>query len=412
MKYGLIGEHLVHSFSKEVHRQIADYSYELCEIARDSLDKFMNEHNFTAINVTIPYKQDVIPYLDHISDEAKAINAVNTIINRNGKLYGYNTDFFGMSALISHIGISISGKKVLILGTGGTSKTAKAVVSHLGAKSVTIVSRKVGDGCVTYEEMYKNHTDADVIINTTPVGMYPQNDTCPVDISYFPNLCGVVDAIYNPLRTKLVRNAKKMNIPAEGGLYMLVAQAVKASEIFLDKNYPDETLEKIYEKVLTDKENIVLIGMPASGKTTIGKRLAKKLSRELIDTDDEIVKKTKKTIPDIFKNEGEKKFREYESRVISEIATRNELIIATGGGSILKEENIDSLKQNGKLFFIDRPPEKLIPTSNRPLSSNKDAIYKRYNERYEIYCRSADIIINADTTVKEVEEKVIGEFYK
>lgn len=412
MKYGLIGEHLGHSFSKEVHAQIAEYDYEIREIEKDKLAEFMREHDFNAINVTIPYKQDVIPYLNYISEEAKAINAVNTIVNRDGKLYGYNTDFYGMCALISYAGVSLSGKKVLILGTGGTSKTAKAVAKHLGANQIITVSRRSTDGCVTYEEMYESHTDANVIINTTPVGMYPNNDGCPVDITKFDSLSGVIDAIYNPLRTKLVRNAKKRGIPAEGGLYMLVAQAVRASEIFLDTTYPEEILNKVYKKILCEKESIVLIGMPASGKSTVGRILSKQLSRELVDTDHLIVRRVQRVIPEIFKNEGEAKFREYERREIAEIAILNGLIIATGGGSILKEENVDNLKQNGRLFFIDRPPEKLVPTSDRPLSSDRDAILKRYNERYDIYCHAADEIIDADNTAQEVAEKIIGGFYK
>ena len=280
MNYGLIGEHLGHSFSKEVHSMLGSYNYEIREIARDNLDFFMKSKKFKAINVTIPYKESVIPYLSYISDEAKAIGSVNTIINKNGELYGYNTDFYGMSALISHLKLDIKDKKVVILGTGGTSKTAKAVTAHLGAKIIITVSRTPKESEIGYDELYHEHSDADVVINTTPVGMYPNNSQRPILIDKFTNLSGVIDAIYNPIRTNLVLDARKRGIPAEGGLYMLVAQAIKAAELFLDTEFPSEVLDQAYHKILKDKENIALIGMPASGKSTVGQILASEMSRD------------------------------------------------------------------------------------------------------------------------------------
>lgn len=412
MKYGLIGEKLGHSFSKEVHAKLADYEYEIREIAKDSLDSFMKQKNFTAINVTIPYKEAVIPYLYSISEEALAIGAVNTIVNRDGKLYGYNTDFLGMSSLFAYMSLSVADKKAVILGSGGTAKTAKAVLSYLGAKEIITVGRQKKPGIITYEELYAEHTDAEILVNTTPVGMYPNNSGIPINIDSFSRLCGVVDAIYNPLRTNLIISAREKGILAEGGLYMLVAQAVYASEIFLDVKYSNEDLRRVYSSILKEKENIVLIGMPSCGKSTIGSILADKLSKELIDTDAEIVKKEKTTIPQIFKNSGEKTFRDIETAIIANFSSQNNLILSTGGGCVLRKENMNLLKQNGKIFFIDRSPEKLTPTSDRPLSSSREDVLKRYEERYGMYCCSADIRVDGDAEAEDVAENIIGGFYK
>ena len=409
MKYGLIAEHLGHSFSKEIHSMLADYDYELCELVPDELDGFMTERKFSAINVTIPYKQAVIPYLDFISEQARQIGAVNTIVNKNGKLFGYNTDFFGMSELIARAGVKVADKKVLILGTGGTSRTANEVVRSLGATEVVTVSRRGGDGAVTYEEAYEKHTDADVIINTTPVGMFPKINEKSIDISVFPRLSGVIDAIYNPLRTQLVSDALKMGLAAEGGLYMLVAQAVAACEIFLDKALPDGTAEKVYKKIVSDKENIVLVGMPSCGKTTIGRLIAEKTKRAFFDLDEEIVKYAGKTIPEIFESEGERAFRDVESRVILEkISALSGAVIATGGGAILREENVRNLKMNGKLYFLNRPKDQLIPTSDRPTASSIEAMERRYAERLPIYKRVADVELLTDGIAENTASEVIA----
>ena len=412
MKYGLIGEKLGHSFSKEVHSMLSDYEYEIREIPKEGLDSFMKEADFKAINVTIPYKESVIPYLSYISDEAKKIGSVNTIVNRGGKLYGYNTDFFGMVSLINKMRLSVKGKKTVILGTGGTSKTAFAVVESLGAEPIITVSRTKKGGAIDYEELMKDHLNAEIIINTTPVGMYPDNFSSPVDISPFTKLEGVIDAIYNPLRTSLVIDALERGIKAEGGLYMLVAQAVYASEIFLDTKYPTEKLDKIYKKIKRKKENIILIGMPASGKSTVATLLSKDLSRTVLDTDRMIEKSRQKSISDIFESDGEKAFRDYETYEIANASLQNNTIIATGGGAILRSENVKMLKQNGVLFFIDRPYEKLVPTSDRPLASDLDAIKKRYEERYDVYLKTADARIDADDQPVNVAKKITGVFYK
>ena len=412
MKYGLIGEHLGHSFSKEVHSMLSDYEYEITEIAPDQLDSFMKKGEFNAINVTIPYKEAVIPYLYYISDEAKAIGSVNTIINRDGKLYGYNTDFYGMASLINKMHLIIKGKKTVILGTGGTAKTALAVAKSLGAYPILEVSRTKKGNAIDYKELEESHKDAEIIINTTPCGMYPDNFSSPINLDGYDKLEGVIDAIYNPIRTKLVIDALNRGIKAEGGLYMLVAQAVFASEIFLDTKYPTEKLNKIYHKIKRKKENIVLVGMPACGKTTISKLLAKELSRDSIDTDDMVVNARGITIPEIFESEGEKAFRDYETHEIANVSLQNNKIIATGGGAILKNENVNMLKQNGVIFFIDRPYEKLIPTIDRPLAMDLDSIKRRYEERYDLYCDAADFVIDADDTPHNITKKITGVFYK
>ena len=411
-EYGCIGEKLKHSFSKEIHNALADYDYGIIEIPKQELESFAAEKNFKAVNVTIPYKEMIIPYLYEIDARAKEIGAVNTVVNRGGKLYGYNTDFYGMTSLIKRIGINLNDKKVAILGTGGTSKTSFEVAKALGAKEIIKVSRSARANAVTYEELYQNHTDVEVIINTTPSGMYPNIFDTPVDLSQLKNLCGVVDAVYNPLRTPLILAAKKRKIPAEGGLYMLVSQAVRASEIFIDTTYDKSEAERVFKKIYSEKENIVLTGMPASGKSTVGKLISEALGRDFIDTDDIITEDEGKSIPEIFKEHGEKYFRDAETRAVKKAAALCGKVIATGGGAILREENVDALKENGKLYFIDRPLSELIPTSDRPLSSDREAIEKRYNERYAIYNSTADVRIEVNSDAEGVKAKILEDFFK
>lgn len=408
MEYGCIGEKLGHSFSKEIHNALGDYSYELLEVARDALDGFMKDRTFKAVNVTIPYKEEVLPYLYEADAAAMEIGAVNTVVNRGGRLYGYNTDFYGMTELIKHAGVTLQDKKVAILGAGGTAKTSRAVAKSLGAREILTVSRSPSEDEISYGDLYKAHSDTEVIINTTPCGMYPNVFTSAVDISGFPSLSGVIDAVYNPLRTPLVTEARERGIPAEGGLYMLVAQAVRASEIFLDTAYPDGVTERIYEKLLKDKENVVLMGMPASGKSTVGRILKDRTGRELIDTDELITRKIGMPIPEYFDKFGEEEFRERECEVIREICAEGGLVIATGGGAPLRSENVKNLKKNGKIYFIDRPLESLVPTSDRPLAQDRAAIEKRYLERYEIYCKTADARIDADCDALTVADRIGG----
>ena len=412
MQYGLIGEKLSHSFSKEIHESLASYSYELCEIARENLADFLAKREFSAINVTMPYKKEVIPHLDEVSEVANELQAVNCIVNKTGRLYGYNTDYFGMRDLILRSRIDLSGKKVLILGTGGTSRTSSLVCKDLGADKIIRVSRNANDGAITYEEAYKNHIDADVIINTTPVGMYPDCENSPLDLSNFSNLCAVFDAVYNPLRTKLVIDAKAKGIYAEGGLYMLVSQAVHALELFIDTKFDNDKTNEIYSKILKEKENIILIGMPSCGKTTVGNILAEKLSRKLIDLDDEIVINIGCEIAEFFKTHTEKEFRDVETEVTKEISKKNGIVISTGGGCVLREENVNALRQNGRLYFLDRDLANLTPTNSRPLATKKEAIEKLYNERYDIYTSRCDCRINANLTPETEANLIEKEFYQ
>lgn len=412
MKYGLIGEHLKHSYSCEIHAQIADYEYELHEIPPSGLGGFLKKREFNAINVTIPYKQDVIPYLDEISDTAKRIGAVNTIVNRNGRLYGDNTDFAGMLALAKHIGVDMKGRKVLILGTGGASKTGHALAEYMGAESVYYVSRSGKDGSISYEQAVTEHSDAQIIINATPVGMFPKQDGRPIDISAFPKLEGVIDAIYNPLRTNLILDAQERGIPAEGGLYMLSAQAVHASAVFLDIPLDESLVDKAFKSVKNDKQSIVLIGMPSSGKTTVGRILAEKCGKQLADTDEYIVRKIGMPISDFFAKFGEAEFRKIEKETVAELSATGGRIIATGGGAVLDPENVRALKQNGVLVFLDRRPENLIATDDRPLASRRSALEKLYAERYDIYCAAAELHIDANTTPEAEADAILKELAK
>ena len=390
MEYGCIAEKLGHSFSKRIHAQIDDYAYELREVPQDALREFMLRRDFRGINVTIPYKQAVIPYLDGISDTAKAIGAVNTIRNTDGRLYGDNTDFYGMTALLRKMGLSLRDKKVLILGAGGTSKTANAVAQRLHASEILTVSRTAKADAVTYEDVYARHTDAQIILNTTPVGMFPDVDGCAMDLTAFSRLEGVLDAVYNPLRTKLVLSARERRVRAEGGLYMLIAQAVAAAEIFTGKKYAPELADSIFRELTRQTENLVLIGMPSSGKTTLGKAAAERLGRPFVDLDERVAERDGRPIPQIFAEDGEAYFRDLESRVVREIAPQNGLVIATGGGCVLRQENVRYLRMNGKLILLDRPLDALSPTDDRPTADSVEKMRALYQKRAPFYRAAAD----------------------
>ena len=410
MEYGLIGEKLGHSFSREIHARLRGYDYELRELRPDEVEEFLVKREVRGINVTIPYKETVIPYLDEIDEAARQIGAVNTVVNRGGKLFGYNTDYTGMRELMLREGIDPAGKKVLVLGSGGTSKTAMTVAKSLGAETILRVSRAKRDNCITYEEAREIHSDAQIIINATPVGMYPNGDACPIDIEAFPNLTGVVDAIYNPLRTKLVLAAKARGITAAGGLYMLVGQAAAAAEHFPGEKGDPADVERVYRELLSEKENLILTGMPGVGKTTIGKILAKRLGREFVDCDDVIVGKTGCDIPTIFAEQGEKAFRDLETEVIRELSVTGGKVIAPGGGAILRPENVAALKSNGRIIFLDRPLSSITATEGRPLSANREALEARYRERYPIYCATCDAHVEIDGTVGETADAVFKAF--
>lgn len=404
--YGCIGEHLPHSFSKEVHGQIGGYAYELKELAPEELPAFMVVRPFRGINVTIPYKQAVIPYLDGIDETARAIGAVNTIVNRDGKLYGFNTDLDGLISLIRRIGLDLSGKKVLIPGTGGTSRTAVFAAEKLGAREIHRISRTGKEGSLTYEKALQDHTDAEIVLNTTPCGMYPEQDAQPLSLEPFHCLEGVADVIYNPLRSRLVLDARSRGIPAEGGLYMLVAQAVRASEYFLDTVYPDGLTDRIYERILQQKENIVLIGMPGSGKSAVGRILAEKTGRPYADTDHLITERAGKTIPDIFREDGEPAFRELESGIIRDLSKQGGWIVSTGGGAVLRTENVSALRQNGRLYWLNRDPGALVPTDDRPLADTPEKIKQLYLSREPVYRAAADENIPVTGTPETVAEMI------
>ena len=409
MEYGLIGEKLGHSFSREIHNLLASYTYDLKELPKNELDTFMKSRNFKGINVTIPYKESVIPYLDEIDEAAKAIGAVNTIVNREGRLIGYNTDFYGMRELLLSRSIRIEKRFVAVLGTGGTSKTACAVAKSLGASRIVRVSRNPhSDGDISYDELEAIKTDIQIIINTTPVGMYPNENCAPLDIDGFSALEGVVDAIYNPLRTKLISDARARQIRAAGGLYMLVAQAARAAELFTgDCNMMQKT-EKAYCSILKNKQNIVLVGMPGSGKSTLGRMLAKKTGKAFYDSDSEIEKQTGMCIPDYFSKYGEDGFRAIETDVIKRLSLLGGIVIATGGGAVIRSENIDSLAKNGIIVYLDRQISDIKITSNRPLTRSVDDLKKKYYERHEMYEKSADITVMVKGSEKSTLSTLIN----
>ncbi len=401
MEYGLIGEKLGHSYSRELHERIGGYPYELRELKPEELGPFLQARDFRGINVTIPYKQAVMPYLDEISETAQRIGAVNTIVNRGGKLIGDNTDYDGMCALIRRCGLPVEGRKALILGTGGTSKTVRAVLSNLGAAEILRVSRSGAEGAVTYAEAAAKHKDAGIIVNTTPVGMFPNEGVSPIDLAAFPRLEGVLDAVYHPLRTELVLDAEARGLPASGGLYMLAAQAVAAAERFLDKCFDDSVLEDAFASLRREKENLVLIGMPTSGKSTVGRLLAAGTGKELLDTD-ELLSRRIGSVPDYIRQHGEAAFRAAEKETIASLSRESGKIIATGGGAILDEGNVRSLKRNGRLVFLDRPLSKLIPAADRPLSASEDRLRELYHFRRPLYLRAADLVISADVPPEAV----------
>lgn len=408
MEYGLIGEKLGHSFSREIHQRLGGYDYLLQELTPAQLPAFLEKRDFRGINVTIPYKQTVIPLLDEVDPKAAAIGAVNTIVNRRGRLCGYNTDYDGMAALARHAGLTLKNKNVLILGTGGTSRTAMTVAADLGAAEIRRVSRTGRGDAITYEQAAD--LPVQVLINTTPCGMYPGCDGQPMDLSRFGWLEGVLDAVYNPLRTRLVLQARDNGARGQGGLYMLVAQAAAACRLFLDRPLPDGALDSVYRAIHGQKQNIVLTGMPGSGKSTVGRVLARQLDRELVDTDTEIIRVAKKPIPEIFAQRGERGFRDLESQVIQEVSRRTGLVIATGGGAILREENVRRLRQNGRIYFLDRPAEDILPTDDRPLARDMEAVRQRYAERYPRYTSTADAAVPVRGSAEDVAAAIREEF--
>lgn len=406
MKCGLIGRTLGHSFSPEIHNRLERYEYGLIELEPDEVGPFLTSGAFDGLNVTIPYKQTVIPFLDDMTDLAREVGVVNTIANRGGKLVGHNTDIGGMKMLIEKLGLNLTGKTVLIAGSGGTSKTAEYVAADLGAFEILRVSRTGKDGAITYEQAYSDYSHAQILINTTPVGMYPNTDGVPFDLGAFCQAEGVVDAVYNPLTTNFVRQARAKGIPAENGLYMLVAQAMLAAAFFTQEPVDRETTDRIYHEILREKRSIVLTGMPGSGKSTLGRILAERLGRELVETDNEIVREAGMPITDIFAKYGEPYFRDLESEIIRKASSTGGKVISTGGGAVLRKENVEALSMNGKIVFLDRPLEDLLPTDDRPLANDADKIKALYKKRYPIYTEAADVVLKVEGTEEHMADMI------
>ena len=387
MEYGLLGEKLSHSYSPLIHSYFADYGYELVERAPEELEEFLTSGDFKGLNVTIPYKKAVIPYLSEMSEAAKKIGSVNTVVRRSdGTLYGDNTDYGGLVYTFRSSGIDPRSKKALVLGSGGASLTAVCVLRDLGAESVTVISRTGDDN---YENIYDRHGDAEIIVNATPVGMYPNNGESPVDLSRLCKLCGVVDIVYNPWRTALLLQAEALGVKCKGGLSMLVSQAALACEVFTGKRIGNGEIEKVRKAVLRQTKNLILVGMPGSGKTTIGRRMAKFLGREFVDIDAMIVEKAGKTIPEIFADDGEEAFRAIETECAAEAGKMSSAVISCGGGIVTRERNYPLLRQNGTIIFINRDISKLA-TRGRPVSASRP-LEEIAAERMPIYKRWASV---------------------
>lgn len=398
-KFGLLGEHLPHSYSPLIHSLLADYHYELCEVERENLGNWVRNNDLAGYNVTIPYKQEIMKYCDELSETAKKIGAVNTVLKRaDGTLFGDNTDYFGFYYMLSKLNLDLKDKKAVVLGSGGASRTVQTVLKEQGAE-VVIISRKGEDN---YDNIHR-HKDAVLLVNATPVGMYPNCPFAPVDLSVFENLQGVCDLIYNPAKTEILMQAEGMGIKTLNGLSMLVAQAKKAAEIFLSENIENSLIGEITKKISRDTLNIVLIGMPGCGKTTVGKNLSEKLCREFFDSDEEIKRFTDKSPSQIIKEEGEEVFRKIENIEIWKLSKESSKVIATGGGVVTVERNKELLKQNSVVVFIERDLS-LLATEDRPLSVNLTELYKA---RLPLYKSFADITVDGNDSAQVVAERII-----
>ena len=406
MEYGLLGEKLGHSFSPQIHRDLAGYDYQLLPTPPEAVEDLFARRAFQGLNVTIPYKRTVMPLCDEIDPRAAAIGAVNTVVNQNGRLTGYNTDIDGFLYMARRAGVDMAGKKVVILGSGGTSRTARAAAGELGAREIVTVSRHGEDN---YQNLSR-HADAQVLVNTTPVGMYPNWGQSPVSLESFPALEGVLDVVYNPLRTALLLQAEERGLPCSCGLPMLVAQAKRAAELFTGQNIDDSRTEAVLHGLREQLTSIVLIGMPGCGKTTVGRALAGKLGRTFVDLDEEIVRRAGTSIPEIFAREGEAGFRERESALVREFGERTGLVVSTGGGVVTRRENYIPLKQNGLLLHLRRDPASL-PTDGRPLSQ-ATAPEELWRRRAPLYAAFADGEIDNNGTLAGTLEQIEKEMTK
>lgn len=394
MDYGLIGGALGHSYSKLIHETLCGYSYELCALPTEAQAReFLQKKQFRAINVTIPYKRLALKECAVLDDTVRTIGAVNTVINRDGILYGYNTDYSGFSYLAKRRQVDFSGRTVLILGTGGTSRTVTAVAKAGGAAHILYASRSAGPGKLSYQQAAQQ-SDVQIIVNTSPAGMYPKVGECHIDPAAFPALEAVLDVVYNPFKTELVLRAKAAGVKAAGGLEMLVAQAVYAARLFTGREIAEERIDPLYRTIWADRANLCLIGMPSCGKTTIGRQLAKALGKRFVDLDAEIERASGQSIPSIFETQGETGFRRWEQRVTAKFAMESGQVLSCGGGAVKTAQNVRALKQNGLVVWIDRPVEKLRTGGNRPLSTDMDALRRMEAERLPLYRAAADMRID------------------
>lgn len=400
-EYGLLGEKLGHSYSPWIHRELAGYDYDLYPTPPEDVAKFLREGSFHGLNVTIPYKKTVVPFCAELSPTAKGLGSVNTIVRRpDGSLYGDNTDYFGFAYLLRSAGIAPEGRKALVLGSGGASVTVQAVLRSLGA-AVTVISRQGEDN---YENLQR-HADAELIVNATPVGMYPGNGESPVDLRQFPRCRAVVDVIYNPAKTALLLQAEELGIPAVGGLAMLVAQAKASAEQFLGRPLDDGVIDRVTRKLACAMENIVLIGMPGCGKTTVAGLLGDALSRPVADSDGEIVRRAGRSIPEIFADCGEETFRRLETEVLADLGKASGTILATGGGCITRPENAPLLRQNGVIFWLRRDLARL-PRDGRPISQRED-LARLYEARAPLYRALADYTIDNDGRPEDAVRSIL-----
>ena len=406
MEYGLIGEKLGHSHSPRIHSLLAGYDYQLKELPPEELPAFLARRDFKGLNVTIPYKKAVVPFCAALGEGARRIGCVNTLVARpDGSLFGENTDYFGFCYTLRRSGIDLRGRHVLVLGTGGTSLTASRAAEDLGAASVERVSRQ---GALNYENVY-DRQETNIILNTTPVGMYPRNGAAAVDLSRFSRLEGVADVVYNPLKTALLLQAEALGLPYAGGLPMLVAQAAAAAALFTGADVPEERMEAVLRQVAADVTNLVLIGMPGAGKTTVGTLAAKALGRPFFDADAAIEERAGKPIPRIFAEEGEAAFRALETEVLAELGKRSGAVIATGGGAVLLQRNLPLLRQNGRILRLRRPLERL-PLEGRPLSASPERLREMEREREPFYAAAADITLDNTGAAADTAAAVVRAF--
>ena len=403
--YGLLGRKLGHSWSAPIHKALGCDSYHMIELEPEQLGDFLRREDIGGLNVTMPYKRDVMPFCDVIDEGAQAIGSVNTLVRRGGKLYGYNTDIDGFLYTARRSKIEFAGRKVLVLGSGGASLTAQAGAKREGAREVAVISRSGPD---SYESLTQRHGDGEIVVNTTPVGMWPDLEGRPLDLKSLPRLEAVLDVIYNPTRTSLLLQAEELDLRRAGGLPMLVAQAVRAEELFFEREFPSSENERILSQLWQDRTNLVLVGMPGCGKTAVGQALAQLSGRPLVDLDGEIVKRAGKPIPEMFAQEGEEAFRALEAETLAEVCAQGGQVVATGGGAVLREDNRAAMRRTGRVYFLRRDLD-LLPTDGRPLSQ-AGSLEEMYRARRPLYQAAADVVIDNSVVLEQTAQLIWRDF--